>query len=259
MRKRTWRTISSTSNAKDPAMLTEKEAWEKALKNKGLVRRVLEKRCAFLKRRDRAEVMSDRDHFQNGMVGLFIAALRFREDKRCKFSTYAEFWIYKLISRAHCNEGFKTVRVSVGAYERLNKLAKKHKENLPIVMDEQSDQIRDAFRAVGGYMEIDAPVDDGEPKIEMVQNNHVALKNFSAQENKELISDAFVFLKETERTVISLRFGFDGRGERTTEQIARIVGLSRGMTRRIEKTAMMKLRQILALGKIKKEEVITEA
>lgn len=226
-------------------MLTEKEAWEKALKNKGLVRRVLEKRCAFLKRRDRAEVMTERDHFQNGMVGLFIAALRFREDKRCKFSTYAEFWIYKLISRAHCNEGFKTVRVAVGAYERLNKLAKKHKENLPIVIDEQSDQVRDAFRAVGGYTEIDAPTEDGDPHLEMRQSNHVAVKNLSADENRELIAKAFAFLKETERTVISLRFGFDGTAERTTDQISRIVGLSRGMTRRIEKTAMMKMRQAM--------------
>lgn len=239
-------------------MLTEKEAWKKALENKGLVSRVLEKRCSFLQRRDRAEVMTYRDHFQNGMVGLYIAALRFREDKRCKFSTYAEFWIYKLISRAHCNEGFKTVRVSVGAYERLNKLAKKHKENLPIVMDEQSAQIRDAFRAVGGYMEMDAPVEDDEQKIELSQSNHVALKNFAGQENKEIIAEAFVFLKEIERTVISLRFGMSGGAERTTEQIARIVGLSRGMVRRIEKTAMMKLRQILSLGKIKKEEVLTE-
>lgn len=253
-------------------MLTDKEAWQKALDNKGLVRRVLEKRCAFLERRDRAEVMTYRDHFQNGMVGLYIAALRFREDKRCKFSTYAEFWIYKLISRAHCNEGFKTVRVSVGAYERLNKLAKKHKENLPILMDEQSAQIRDAFKAVGGYIELDANVvyrdskrsnQEGdisfvETDISITENKNDALKNFARQENKELIAEAFVFLKEIERTVISLRFGMSGMAERTTEQIARIVGLSRGMVRRIEKTAMMKLRQILSLGKIKKEEVLTE-
>jgi len=242
-------------------MHTPQEAWKKAIENKGLVGMVLEKRCSWLNRNDRAEVMDNGprgDYYQEGMKGLYQAAIRFKEKKGCKFSTYAVFWIYKFISRAHCNEGFKTVRVSVGAYERLNKLAKKHKENLPIVMDEQKPQIRDAFRAVSGYFELDASEKYGEQKTEIQGANNRALKNVAESENQELIAEAFVFLKEIERTVISLRFGFDGGAERTTEQMARIVGLSRGMVRRIEKTAMMKLRQIMALGKIKKEEVLEE-
>ena len=49
-------------------------------------------------------------------------------------------------------------------------------------------------------------------------------------------------LDERERTILSLRFGLDGGGERTLEEVAEHFGLTRERIRQIEARAMSKLR-----------------
>ena len=47
---------------------------------------------------------------------------------------------------------------------------------------------------------------------------------------------------ERERTILCLRFGLDGGGERTLEEVAEYFGLTRERIRQIEARAMSKLR-----------------
>ena len=49
-------------------------------------------------------------------------------------------------------------------------------------------------------------------------------------------------LDERERTILCLRFGLDGGGERTLEEVAEYFGLTRERIRQIEARAMSKLR-----------------
>ena len=49
-------------------------------------------------------------------------------------------------------------------------------------------------------------------------------------------------LDERERTILTLRFGLDGGGERTLEEVAEHFGLTRERIRQIEVRAMSKLR-----------------
>lgn len=50
-------------------------------------------------------------------------------------------------------------------------------------------------------------------------------------------------LDPKERTVVDLRFGLDGRAERTQKEVARSLGISRSYVSRIEQRALRKLRR----------------
>ena len=46
---------------------------------------------------------------------------------------------------------------------------------------------------------------------------------------------------DRERQVITMRFGLDGKGERTLEQLGKIFGITRERVRQIEEKALEKL------------------
>lgn len=48
------------------------------------------------------------DLYQEGCMGLLIAASKYDPSKKCRFSTYATPWIYKYIKRASSRSGFST-------------------------------------------------------------------------------------------------------------------------------------------------------
>ena len=56
------------------------------------------------------------------------------------------------------------------------------------------------------------------------------------------VAKVLTVLDERERTILALRFGLDGGGERTLEEVAEHFGLTRERIRQIEARAMSKLR-----------------
>lgn len=80
--------------------------------------------------------------------------------------------------------------------------------------------------------------------IEM-ENREVLEDLILDQEIAELYAAFELCLKETEKTVIGLRYGLFGRTPRTQREIAGLLGISRSYVSRIEKRALGKLRQNL--------------
>ena len=66
--------------------------------------------------------------------------------------------------------------------------------------------------------------------------------------DRKLLSDALERLEERERHIITLRFGLDGKPERTQKEVADSLGISQSYISRLEKRIIARLkREILRL------------
>jgi len=93
---------------------------------------------------------------------------------------------------------------------------------------------------------LDEPVrDDGDAELGDFVEDRNATAPFDAAAVSLLPGEVAKVLKvldERERTILCLRFGLDGGGERTLEEVAEHFGLTRERIRQIEARAMSKLR-----------------
>ena len=68
---------------------------------------------------------------------------------------------------------------------------------------------------------------------------------------RELLSDALEKLEDREREIITLRFGLDGRPERTQKEVADRLGISQSYISRLEKRIIRRLRrEILRVSQV---------
>jgi RNA polymerase sigma factor (sigma-70 family) len=92
---------------------------------------------------------------------------------------------------------------------------------------------------------------DAPPLVELLDANvpfeddpeRMAVDGLPGRALSRAMSDA---LEERERAVLSLRFGLDGGHRMSLEQAGKELGLSREWIRQTEKTALGKLRALLA-------------
>ena len=66
--------------------------------------------------------------------------------------------------------------------------------------------------------------------------------------DRDLLLTAITRLSERERTIITMRFGLDGRRERTQKEVADLLGISQSYISRLEKRIIDRLkREILRM------------
>ena len=81
-----------------------------------------------------------------------------------------------------------------------------------------------------------------------VQYLAVAVEAVRLGGNRQLLSDALEKLEERERRIITMRFGLDGRPERTQKEVADQLGISQSYISRLEKRIINRLkREILKM------------
>ena len=67
--------------------------------------------------------------------------------------------------------------------------------------------------------------------------------------DRQLLAMALRKLTDREQTIITLRFGLDGKGERTQKEVADLLGISQSYISRLEKRIIARLkREILKLA-----------
>ena len=78
--------------------------------------------------------------------------------------------------------------------------------------------------------------------------NDLVMKPIEEDVDRQLLSEAMEKLEERERRIITMRFGLDGRPERTQKEVADELGISQSYISRLEKRIISRLkREILRM------------
>jgi RNA polymerase primary sigma factor len=197
------------------------------------------------------------DLINEGNLGLIEAAKRFDPTKNVKFISYAVWWIRQAILRALSEKG-RTIRLPLkqeGLAVKFNKisqeLSQEGKELSLKEIAERMDISEEEVRDIQEFSQRPLSLD-----ISTTEDEKVTLMNLIASKDelppdealikRTLIEELQGLLKELdprEATILRLRYGIDGEGPLTLEEIGERLHLSRERVRQLEKRAKEKLKK----------------
>lgn len=71
----------------------------------------------------------------------------------------------------------------------------------------------------------------------------LVMRPIEADVDRKLLADALAKLNDRERLIITMRFGLDGRPERTQKEVADVLGISQSYISRLEKRIIARLKR----------------
>jgi RNA polymerase primary sigma factor len=194
------------------------------------------------------------DLLQEGVVGLIRAAEKYDWRRGTRFSTYAVPWIRQAISQALANTG-RLIRLPAPQHLQAEKLARAERGLLergagePGVAElaaatglEEAAVVR-IRRADAQAASLDLPVGEGGAGRlgDLVTDGREPVEVSLAAAQRRTVRRSVERLEDRDRAVMRLRFGLDGRGERTLGAVGEAVGLSPERVRQLESAALQKL------------------
>jgi len=197
------------------------------------------------------------DLVQEGNLGLIHALEKFDFGRGFKFSTYATWWVRQAITRAVANTA-RTIRLPVHAGETVTRVqrAKAHLEaelgrsprveELAAECDLACDRVVEALRLAPHPASLFEPLSaEGDHTLaDVVQDPEAVspIDQIIAASLPAHVARLLGTLRDDERKVVSLRYGFDRGQPRTLAEVGRVCGLSAEGVRQVERRALAKLR-----------------
>lgn len=166
------------------------------------------------------------DLFQHGIIGLLSAIRLFDPDKNVKFITYAYTCVWRYITRAI------DVETLISTPAHLTYAAYRGIEN-----KNSDDEFDRRLRAVVNAMRIEtipAEFDFAEPR-----------RPIHEPDRFEPLHRSLDKLPERARKLLTARFGLDGKGGHTLEEVGKMFGISKERARQIQNKALRSIRKCL--------------
>ncbi|MEW6302111.1 MAG: sigma-70 family RNA polymerase sigma factor [Verrucomicrobiota bacterium] len=201
------------------------------------------------------------DLISEGNIGLMKAVERFDPSKGGKLSTYGAWWIKQSIKRALANQS-KTIRLPVHLVDKISKMRRTAMRLHEVLGREPTDdelgeemgmtaaRISQMRTAAIRPASLDAPISEDEDSnnfSEVVEDEN-AETPYEKLEDKtvtSMLQELINSLPQREATILRYRFGLDGEGEKTLEEVGQKFGVTRERVRQIQNIALNKLRRMI--------------
>ena len=200
------------------------------------------------------------DLVSEGNIGLMKAVERFDPAKGGKLSTYGAWWIKQSIKRALANQS-KTIRLPVHLVDKISKMRRVgHKlqellgreatdEELAEEMGMTPSRVTLLRTAAIRPASLDAPLgdDDSNNFAEIVQDENASTPYEDLEQKTVtlMLRQMLKSLDPREATILRFRFGLDGGGEKTLEEVGAKFAITRERIRQIQNIALVKLRKMI--------------
>jgi len=201
------------------------------------------------------------DLIQEGNVGLIKATQCWEYQVNIRFSTYATWWIRRMMFRALSQQS-QTIRRPEYLEDRIKKMTKarsKLKQNLekePSSKEIAKDmnlslrKIENVFKSPTiKSISLSTPINGGDSELGIMIEDKKFRNPFEKtvdREIKEEVKKILAILSPKERNIIELRFGIgEGNYDHTLEDIGQVFHFTRERTRQIENNILSKIRHPL--------------
>lgn len=192
------------------------------------------------------------DLIQEGTLGLMHAVDIFDVQRGWRFSTIAAWWIRQTVSRAQMNQG-RTIRLPVGAQEQISDLQlllQDADEDLEVIarrLNISLDRAQELFAASQDLYSLDTPAfgPDGDLDLGHILESSAPSPQSHVEglDLRQQLVNLLHTLRPRDRLIIALRYGLDGQGERTLEEVSQQMHVTRQRIQQIENRILLELRQ----------------